>query len=57
MTAISEAVTKLLLTDRQEDSELPVGQIDHLVARQEITVKEMAAHFERELQDKLDPMA
>lgn len=57
LQAVSEAVGNLLLRDRLNDPELGVGDIDHAVARGEISVKEIVQHFERELGDKLDPMA
>lgn len=57
LQAVSEAVGNLLLRDRQNDPELGVGDIDHLVARGEIDFKEIVKHFERELQDRLDPTA
>jgi|PlaIllAssembly_1097288.scaffolds.fasta_scaffold962272_2 hypothetical protein len=57
LDATAHVVTDLLLRNRQADPELGVGEIDQAVAKGEVTVKEIVLVFERELQDKLDPMA
>ena len=41
MCTIDDAISDLLYYDRKEDEDLPVGAIQELVAKGEITVDEM----------------
>ena len=51
---ISDAVSNLLYYNRKEDSEMPVGKINKLVKKGDITIDEMVAEFRKNLENSLN---
>ena len=50
---VANIITDFLYYDRQEDDDLPIGEIEKAVASGEITVNEMVSTFKSELEKAL----
>jgi len=48
---MEDTVADLLYYDRKEDDTLPRGAIEEAIAKGEVTVEEIARHFERHLRE------
>jgi len=54
--AIDDLVARLLIHDRQDDDDLPEGEIEKMIAAETITVDDLAEKFKESLEEHLEDL-